>query len=911
MIYTSFSLNGSWEMAYIEEKYSENIIPKLKWELINNSVPGYWEDMNASFQSTDFFRKLKINPEYGLQSYPIAGTAPDMALPNILGTFFYKKSIECNENNEECFIHFEGVQNCVKVWINDIFLGCHEGYSTPFDILVPPKTLKNGDNTFVLCVSNHRLKGYADRPISGLTSRAANECTGGITGNVELRSYTCPLRDVYLEISKDLKSAQVNLEMTSNTECVWQVIDGNVILKEGKSTESFSFETNGLELWSPENPKLYTLKIICNGFSHETSFGVRNLVAEAVHFKLNGTPYYLRGICEHCYFPETIHPNHDYKYYRSIVKAVKNLGFNFIRFHTYIPEEEYMCAADELGMLVQVECPNNTTLEQWEEIVKFCRRHTSVVIYCCGNELHLNEEFIEYLSKFADIVHKNTNSLFSPMSALRGVEYIFEKACQNDVIKEPFEHNPVRFKRLNEFCDLYNSYTNAQNSYDSIKCEPKLVDSWSSAYGKPRLSHEICIDGTYTNLELKDRYKNLRVGKTDMFSSIERHLTEKGLIDKAPLYFKNSSEWQRRVRKYGFETTRMSENLSGYDFLGPIDTHWHTFGYDVGMMNEFYELKPGETVRNVLMYNSPTVLLNDLYRKTNFYSEEEVNIGLFVSHYGKEDLKNATLSIRLLKENKVIFNEFADIGFVKNGAVSAIHNCKFKMPKVHKPVAVKLYVTLEEGKLFAENEWELYIFPEAKEIVTNDNVIIENSLKSYELKNYLSMGKTVVLLGREPFANLPTTYQIALAGRTSGNLATVVADHPITNDIPNDGFCGWQFAELLEDGAAVCFNNENLPFDPIIEVVSTHKFVIKQSALFEFNVLGGKLIVCSFSFKETDPCANWLKANIIKYANSDLFEPKHTLSEEQLDTLMDKNFKKAVKNENMAFNPNDKTAIKM
>ena len=141
-------------------------------------------------------------------------------------------------------------------------------------------------------------------------------------------------------------------------------------------------------------------------------------------------------------------------------------------------------------------------------------------------------------------MHKNTNSLFSPMSALRGVEYIFEKACQNDVIKEPFEHNPVRFKRLNEFCDLYNSYTNAQNSYDSIKCEPKLVDSWSSAYGKPRLSHEICIDGTYTNLELKDRYKNLRVGKTDMFSSIERHLTEKGLIDKAPLYFKNSSEWQ-------------------------------------------------------------------------------------------------------------------------------------------------------------------------------------------------------------------------------------------------------------------------------------------------------------------------------------------------------------------------------
>ena len=35
-----------------------------------------------------------------------------------------------------------------------------------------------------------------------------------------------------------------------------------------------------------------------------------------------------------------------------------------------------------------------------------------------------------------------------------------------------------------------------------------------------------------------------------MFSSIEKHLESKGVLHKAPLYFKNSSEWQRRIRKY-------------------------------------------------------------------------------------------------------------------------------------------------------------------------------------------------------------------------------------------------------------------------------------------------------------------------------------------------------------------------
>ena len=911
MIYSSFPLNGAWEMAYAEEKYTEKVVPKLKWEVVKNAVPGYWEDMKSYFQTTDFFRRLKINPEYGVQSYPIAGTAPDMALPNIVGTFFYKKSIECFENKEECFLHFEGVQNTVSVWINDLYLGDHQGYSTPFDIVVPPNTLKTGENTIVLCVSNHQMFGHADQLISGLTNRAANQYTGGITGNLELRSYNTPLKDVYIEVSKDLKDVCVHLEMSEKAQCIWQVLDGESLIKEGETTTDFTFTADGLELWSPENPKLYSIKIVCESNELVTDFGVRSLVADGVHFKLNNTPYYLRGICEHCYFPETIHPNHDYKYYRSIIKNIKNLGFNFIRFHTFTPEEEYMRAADELGMLIQVECPNNSTVEQWEEIVKFCRKHTSVVIYCCGNELQLNDERIEYLNKCANIVHKNTNSLFSPMSALRGVEYIFEQACQNDVVKEPFEHNPVRFKTLNEFCDLYNSYTNAQNSYDSIKCDPKLVDSWSSAYGKPRLSHEICIDGTYTNLELKDRYKNLRVGETDMFSSIERHLTEKGLIDKAPIYFKNSSEWQRRVRKYGFETTRMSENLAGYDFLGPIDTHWHTFGYDVGMMNEFYELKPGETVRNVLMYNSPTVLLNDLYRKSNFYANEEVEIGLYVSHYGKSDLENAKLSVRLLNDGRMLFAEFVEVDFVKNGAVCEIYKCKLKMPQVQSPTAVKLYVTLEGGATFAENEWELYVFPNVSLPTANENVLVTEKMSSDELKNALSLGKTVVLLGSEPFANLPTTYQIALAGRTSGNLATVIYDHPILNDIPNEGFCGWQFNELLEDGAAVCFNDDSVPFDPIIEVVSTHKFVVKQSALFEFNALGGKLLVCSFKFNDCDPCANWLKSNIIKYVNSNMFEPEHTLSEGQLDSLMVKDFKKAIKNENMAFNPNDKTAAKM
>ena len=953
MLYTPFLLNGAWEMYYQEEKYTGTKSPLSSGfedstvdaagtepedrssNVIQRAVPGYWEDMTEAFEETPFFRELRINPEYGLQRYPMAGSPPDMALPNVVGNFFYRRKFvleEGVEKDKENFpaeadavvLHFEGVQNAVSAWINDAYLGHHEGYSAPFDMDIPSGVLRAGENTIVLSVSNHRLEGYAGEPVSGLTSRAANEYTGGVTGDLELRAYISPLRDAVVVVSEDCESAmvQVNLETTVNVTFAWTVRDGGKILKSGTEAAEYSdvyeftFDTCNLERWSPENPKLYTLEIICGESMLIRKFGVRRLAAVGEHVKLNGVPYYLRGICEHCYFPETIHPNQDYAYYRSIIRSVKKLGFNFIRFHTYVPAEAYLQAADELGMLVQVECPNNATFSEWKEIVKFCRRHTCVVIYCCGNELLMDEPFIEHLHKCGDFVHTNTDALFSPMSAMRGLEYFWVEPEQEAESKaEPFKHHPRRIGTVGEFSDVYSSYPNGQHSYFSLDGDPKKVDEWGSVYQKPRISHEICIDGTYTDLSLKDRYKGTRVGRTEMFTSLEAHLEKKGVLKKAPLYFRNSSEWQRRVRKYCFENVRRSNNIAGYDFLGPIDTHWHTFGYDVGMMNEFYELKPGETVRNVHMYNSPTVLLNDLGRKTNFVAGEALNCRILVSHFGIGDLEKAQLTIRLSLDGEVIERRIAEIENIKNGQVEKICDFTCRLPKVQNPGAMKLYVTLDGEGVFAENEWELYIFPDADVPTDTDdtmenNLLISEGMPLDELEELLENGKDVLILGTEPFVSLPTTYRIALAGRTSGNLATVVTDHPAYGELPHEGFCGWQFGELLEKGRAVCFESDKVPFDPIIEVVSTHKYIIRQAAMFEFRVGKGRLLVCGLSFKDKDPAAKWLRNSMISYMRSDAFCPKHTISVKQLRALADGKVKKTAANTNLAFNVNDKTAVR-
>lgn len=926
MFYTSISLNGAWEMQYQEQEYIGNIAPfrysyieedaagtepeDISNNIIEDAVPGYWEDMTEKFKFTSFFHKLRINPEYGIQSYPIIGNAPDMALPNIIGTFFYHRSFNYKNNGQPTAIHFDGVQNTVSVWINDIYLGRHEGYSAPFEIQIPNNVLRSGENVLELSVANYRLKGYMGEPVTGLTSRAANECTGGITGDVEIRVYNSPLRSASVLISNDCRTAFVNLELAKPTCVLWNVCDGDDIIKSGQADGNFSFETEGMGYWSPEDPKLYTLRIKCEECEIIHKFGIRSLTAEGVKFRLNNKPYYLRGICEHCYFPETIHPNHNLTYYRNVIRKVKELGFNFIRFHTFIPEEEYMQAADELGMLLHVECPNNTTVAEWKEIVEFCKSHTSVVIYCCGNELLIDEPFIDYLRECAEYVHKNTDALFSPMNALRGIEYFWvETDIEKQTKDEPLKHHPKRLEKLGEFSDIYSSYTNGQHSYFSISGDHKKVDSWSRVYNKPRVSHEICIDGTYTDLSLQSRYKGLKVGNTNMFSSIEKHLEERGLLKNASLYFKNSSEWQRRMRKYCFEEMRKSKTMAGYDFLGPIDTHWHTFGYDVGMMNEFYELKPGETIRNVRMYNSATVILTSLGKKTNFSCGELLKCNIMTSHYGDNDLLDALLNIRVSIGEKITHRESVHINSIKNGEVSDLYEFEYKLPEVNKPVKMKLYITLDGEEVFAENEWELYLFPNVKAL-DSEGIFITKGEEVFQLAKMLRDGKDVLLLGNKPFVGSPTTFRIGLAGRTSGNLATVIYDHPILRDLPHEGFCGWQFANLLEGGSTICFEGANIPFNPIIEVVSTHKFVVRQASLFEYKVMGGRLLVCSFDFKEEDAAAKWLLNRFISYMQSDEFRPKIEIDETGLYELKNAKVINGIKNTNVAFNPNDKTSIR-
>ena len=909
--YFVFSLNGDWKMQYLGAKvYEDNTIPETDSAfLIKNAVPCYWEDMIEKFRQTPIHERLSYNPAYTLQRYPQAGYVPDMALPNVYGCFVYERdfNIDINDFCADTELYIGGVQNTVSVWINGSYLGRHEGFSCEFSIPVSQGVLASGQNRITLVVSNLLCKGYKDRPVSGCINRAANNSTGGIYGDVELRAYKDGLKGVKVSTSESLTHFTVRVLGGVDFDKKVIVKDGekeilSSVIRRGESQVQLSVD--GLEFWSTDNAKRYTVEVSTLNASISHEFGLRRLsvAKDGIHLTLNGAPIFFKAICEHGYYPYTVHPPRDVKYYRASIKKLKELGFNAVRFHTWVPVKEYLQAADELGMLIEVETPNNTTYEEWRGIVEYTSKYTSVIAYSSGNEMIIDEDYIEHLRKCAALVHENSDALFSPMSAMRGIEYF---TYGDNKVETPFPHNPDRLNKLGEFCDIYNSYSLGRVSYWSEQGDFNLLNERNAIYKKPLLTHEICIHGTYQDLSLKDRYRGTRIGDTEYFTSIEKHLTDKGLIDRAPVYYLNSVAWQSLLRKHCFETVRRTDTFAGFAFLGDIDHHWHTFGYCVGMMNEFYELKAGETKDNVLRYNGDAVLLIDLPHSVNLECGEKLNLPVHLSNYAR-NVDSALLTVRVVGKKKVYLHREIRVKDLKIGEISHLYDLKFVAPTIKTPENLKIKVSLSGAEIDNENVWDIYVYPKVKVPNRIKGVVVVDNIDEQELEKLLKSGKNVAVFGAGPMQSIRTSFQISCAGRTEGHLATVINDHPISNAFPHDGFCGWQFRDMLNGGCSLSLDVKDLPFRPIIEIASSYKYARKEAVMFEYQGGGGKLIVCSLNLSDTDIGARWLKYVIYNYLEKE-FCPSEQISFDELRALCNTEQVCVIENTNEANNANDIT----
>jgi len=323
---------------------------------------------------------------------------------------------------------------------------------------------------------------------------------GGLTRSVKLvevpkaflESYSLQLAksnagviEGWVQIGGEAHAGEVSIEIPEIHLKQSAQVDGS-----GRATFRFSAH---VQLWSPENPKLYKVVISGEGDSVTDEIGFRTIETRGTEIFLNGKPIFLRGISMHEEAPFRSGRAFSEEDDRTLLNWAKELGCNFVRLAHYPYNEEMLRLADKMGLLVWEEIPvywdiqwqNQATLEnaksQVREIISRDRNRAAIALWSMSNETPISPERTEFLKALAAYA-RELDSTRLITSALNHSE---RSGPDTRVLNDP----------LGEFLDVLG--VNEYIGWYEAKVEDTDHTQWKFAYDKPVIVSEFGADAQY------------------------------------------------------------------------------------------------------------------------------------------------------------------------------------------------------------------------------------------------------------------------------------------------------------------------------------------------------------------------------------------------------------------------------
>jgi beta-galactosidase/beta-glucuronidase len=203
--------------------------------------------------------------------------------------------------------------------------------------------------------------------------------------------------ELTLTIESNLQSAcSVEVYLSLNQVNATSKADMN---QRAEARCTFSIENP--ELWRPERPNLYDLKIKLidetgNVLDEISSYvGLREVGHKDGYVTLNGEKLYLRGVLDQGYFPTGWYTPIDDDAIKKDVELTLAMGFNITRKHQKIEDPRFLYWADKLGLLVWEEMPSGRVFSneltraltnEWLEVLKRDRQHPCIIAWVPFNE---------------------------------------------------------------------------------------------------------------------------------------------------------------------------------------------------------------------------------------------------------------------------------------------------------------------------------------------------------------------------------------------------------------------------------------------------------------------------------------------------------------------------------------------
>lgn len=476
------SLNGNWN--YIvdvqEEGYYDYRMNPTSWGFFLNSKPQRPEDLIEY----DFDKAPQMQ-------IPSDWNTKDERLFFYEGTVWFKKSFNYKKKQDKkVILYFSAVNYEAYVYLNGKLLGRHEGGFTAFNYDVTDK-IKDGENFVIVKVDNKRKAENVPTQIFDWWNY------GGITRDV----FLIETQDVYIEnycfTLKKVQNTKQKFREIAFSVNLNQKLSGKTVeisFPELKLKQSYVTDSDGkisgvikaktLELWSPENPKLYAAELTLGNTTIKDEIGFRTIETKDKKIILNGKPIFLRGISIHEEKPNGGGRANSVEDAEKLLGWAKELGCNFVRLAHY-PHNEYMVrTAEKMGLLVWSEIPvywtiaweNPATLQnaknQLKDMILRDQNRANVIIWSIANETphgQARENFLSQLAQYA----KNLDST-------RLISMAMEVTSASNF------HNKLQ-DNMNKYVDVI-SFNQYIGWYRDVNDAPKMT--WEIPYNKPVIISE-------------------------------------------------------------------------------------------------------------------------------------------------------------------------------------------------------------------------------------------------------------------------------------------------------------------------------------------------------------------------------------------------------------------------------------
>ena len=270
-----------------------------------------------------------------------------------------------------------------------------------------------------------------------------------------------------------------------------------------------------------------------------------------------------------------------------------------------------------------------------------------------------------------------------------------------------------------------------------------------------------------------------------------------------------------------------------------------------------------------------------------------------IANYGEVALKGKNV-VWELKDGKKILGKGrvsipVGLGLLNAGGIHLM------LPDVEKACKVELSLKIQ-GTSY-QNNYSLWIYPAKKQLEAGQVMVVRQCTD--DVLNALNQGKKVLLMPRKEDCGEVTVGGLFQTDYWNYRMFKSICDnikkpaspgtlgiftdpkHPVFCDFPTEFHTNWQWYPVIKNSYPLVLDDMPKDYRPIVQVIDNIERNHKLGLVLEFEVGGGKLLLCMADLEAARNTPEGLQfyASVLEYMNSSNFKPSVSLSVESFKNL--------------------------